>query len=53
MLWGDWFLAAGTFLYVGAAIAYWWQGVLPQAVTYLFYAGANVGLIWAAHWRQK
>lgn len=51
MLWGDWFVMAGLVLYIGAAIAYGVQGQLPQTLIYLCYAGANAGLIWAAHWR--
>lgn len=49
---GDWFMIAGTGLYVCAAVAYYVQGMFPFAVTYVFYAGANVGLIWSAHWRK-
>lgn len=53
MLVGDWFLGAGTLLYVGAAVAYYRDGIFPLAVVEAFYAGANVGLIWLAHWRDK
>lgn len=52
MLLGDYFVAAGLLLYLGAAGAYYFQGVLPQALIYVCYAGANAGLIWAAHWRK-
>lgn len=48
---GDWFIAAGTLLYLGAAASYLYQGSLPQALIYICYTGANAGLIWAAHWR--
>ena len=50
---GDYFIAAGTVLYLGAAISYYWQGVFPLTALYSFYAGANVAAIWMAHWRVK
>lgn len=53
MTWGDYFVAAGILLYGSAAVAYFIQDYLPQAVIYVCYAGANAGLIWAAHWRVK
>ena len=53
MLVGDYFVGIGLLLYVGAAIAYYFQGVFPQTLVYACYAGANAGLIWAAHWRVK
>lgn len=53
MLIGDYFVAAGLLLYLGAAVAYAVQGFFPQTLVYLCYAGANGGLIWAAHWRIK
>lgn len=52
MLWGDYFMAAGVVLYTCAAAAYYVQGVLPLALVYLCYAGANVGLVWLPHWRK-
>lgn len=53
MLWGDWFIIAGTALYCGACCAYYAQGMYAHAWTYLCYAGANVGLVMTAHWRGK
>lgn len=53
MILGDCFVAVGLVLYLGAAVAYGVQGFFPQALIYVCYAGANAGLIWAAHWRVK
>jgi hypothetical protein len=53
VIWGDCFMAAGTVLYMGGSIAYLLQGFFPYALLYLFYAGGNVALLWAAHWRVK
>jgi hypothetical protein len=45
---GDWFLAAMSAGYVGAAIAYGIQGNVGYAVALSCYAAANCGLIYAA-----
>lgn len=49
----DWFVAGGFALYLGAAITYYRQGNLPLSLLYACYAGGNVALIWAAHWRVQ
>lgn len=48
---GDWFVVAGTLIYIGAAFCYYRQGVLPLSMLYACYAGGNVAAIWMAHWR--
>jgi hypothetical protein len=46
---GDWFLAAMSVGYIGAAVAYGLQGNTGYAVALGCYAVANGGLIYAAH----
>lgn len=46
---GDYFIVAGGLLYLGAAIFYGLTNKPAWVVVYVCYAGANVGLIWAAH----
>lgn len=48
MTWGDSFLAAMSFGYVCAAVAYKLQGNDGYALALLCYAIANIGLIYAA-----
>lgn len=48
MLLGSWIIIASTFLYAGAAIAYFYQGSYAMASTYICYAGANIGLVLVA-----
>jgi hypothetical protein len=48
MRWPDYFPAAVMVLYLAAALGYWLHEQNGLALAYLCYAGANVGLIWAA-----
>lgn len=50
---GDWFVVGGLVLYLCSSASYYKQGNLPLALLYFCYAGGNVALIWAAHWRVK
>lgn len=42
---GTWILIISTFLYVGAGIAFAYEGKLGLSVAYIAYAVANVGLM--------
>lgn len=50
---GDWFVVGGFMLYCGAAVSYYCEGTYPFSLLYTMYAGGNVALLWAAHWRIK
>lgn len=42
---GTWILIISTFLYVGAGVAFAYEGKLGLSVAYIAYAVANVGLM--------
>lgn len=42
---GTWILIISTFLYVGAGIAFAYEGKVGLSVAYIAYAVANVGLM--------
>lgn len=48
MSYGDWFVAAGGALYVGASVSYALKGEWPFAMLFACYAVANAALIWGA-----